>query len=175
MSLFRSSIVLGNGAATSQWSSTARDQHQHVFIPLNADGSAVLTANGSGSVESAVTIRAAAVLTNAYVVTTAVDMSQWSKAAFLVTVDTAQAKTCNIKVGYSFNGTTWYNYKYATYATSGSDLLVSYTDWRADLDISSTANYWTDFFEKRAKYIALLLKSDATTTGKVVAVAQRFN
>ncbi len=175
MSVIRTAQILAAGENQFDTTSGGVGKCQHeVKIPLNQDGSAVVVTTG-GAIETAVAIRADAVLTNAYVLATVVDMSQYNYCRFRVVVGTAQAKTCNIKVCYGMTSTVLDNFQNDAYALSGSDYLVTSYDLRYDLDMTVAGTVWACAFFKRARYIGLRLKSDATTTGTISATAQRFN
>ena len=180
MSVIKTGLLLSAGG--KQYDSTATCSNQHrreVLIPLNEDGSAVVVAKGS-NIETPVTIRSAAVLTNAYVLATAVDMSQSNYVRFRATVDTAEAITISIKIAYSMVGGTtasnWDYLQYDTYGTpAGTDVAITSYDALYSLSLASTSNVWSSVFFKRARYCTVAVKYTGATTGKVAVTAQRFN
>jgi hypothetical protein len=117
-------------------------------------------------------VRADAVLTNAYVASSSVNMGTYDSAFIRVKVGTAQAgKICKIKVQWSDDDTVFDDETVDTPAasSSGTPGIQPFDPYIREVNVPmDTASYAYRFRVRRmGTYLRVSCKSDATTTGTV--------
>lgn len=119
------------------------------------------------------TLRADAVLTNAYVNSDPIDLKSYDSVTIMIKIGTTQAKTCNTKFQWSMDGTTYADEPCLVNGTvaSGEQPQVP-SARRVDIDISTTANHYIERFHRLAQFLRVAVKSDATTTGTISILAE---
>lgn len=129
------------------------------------------------------TIRSDAVLTNAYVPSSTVDLTTYDSVIVHVIVGTAQAsKVCNTKFQWSLDGTNFADETVdtATASTAGTPGTQPYSPYIRVIDIPMDTAGYTYVMRARRMGVAfrVAVKSDATTTGTIsikVIKASNYN
>lgn len=115
-----------------------------------------------------ISIRSDAVLTNAYVASSSVDLGSYTSVTAYLVVGTAQAKTCNLIPQWSEDDSAFFSEQYEVAGTaSGIEQPFTPYDRRIDITIATTGNIYCCRFNRLGRYFRVKVKSDATTTGTV--------
>lgn len=126
---------------------------------------------------AATSIRAAAVLSNAYVRSSTVDLLSYDSVILLITVASPESGTgrvCNLKFGWGQADGTWADEPFEVIGTaSGSEIPSVPYSRRVDISIDSANGAYMGTYIVRlrrlARYFSIAVKSSATTTATIAA------
>lgn len=165
MSIIKTAVLLADGSPQYEAAETSSASHRReVLIPLTADGMAVRVNTAAGSAPAAaVVIRAAAVMTNAYVGSTAVDMVSASSVVIRALVTVTASETISMKSQWSIDGTLWSDESALVLGTATStEQPYTYLSRVIQID-ASAANSYIERYNRMARYFRVAVKSTGTT------------
>ena len=164
MSQIRTAIRLAAGVGQYDPLATSPASHDaHTFVPLTLAGDAVRVSTAGVAPAAAVVIRAAAVLTNAYVGSTTVDMASAESVVVRALVTVTNAETISMKPQWSIDDSAWSDESVLTNATiSGTEIQYGPSSRVIQID-ASAANSYIERFNRLARYFRIAVKSNGTT------------
>lgn len=123
---------------------------------------------------AATSIRADAIVTNAYVGSTTVDLMSYTSVTIYAVVTMTQATTISLKFQWSHDGSNWFDETVEVAGSpSGSELAYTPYSRVETISLATAGNIWCGRSNRLGRYFRCAIKSGAETTGTIALLIHK--